>query len=89
MTPAHDQLDFRIASRHWTEIERTVKNAKSSFCLTESGKIKSENPEFSGLDRFEAREKVGFFFDFWKVPIFSEISELSNVLRKHFSAFLF
>ena len=64
MTPAHDQLDFRIASRHWTEIERTVKNAKSSFCLTESGKIKSENPEFSGLDRFEAREKVGFFFDF-------------------------
>ncbi|PAV80042.1 hypothetical protein WR25_04880 isoform A [Diploscapter pachys] len=58
VTPAHDQLDFRIASRHWTEIERTVKNAKSNFCLTESGKIKSEDSEFNGLDRFEAREKV-------------------------------
>ena len=50
MTPAHDPNDFEIAKRHGLQI-LNVMNANGTMSQAAGG-------EYSGLDRFEAREKI-------------------------------
>lgn len=50
MTPAHDPNDFEIAKRHGLQI-LSVMNADGTMSQAAGG-------EYSGLDRFEAREKI-------------------------------
>lgn len=49
LTPAHDKKDFLIAKRH---------NLKFISVINEKGKICSGFESFSGLPRFDAREKI-------------------------------
>lgn len=48
-TPAHDPNDFNIAKRH---------NLKMPVCMNKEGKMNDLAGEFSGLDRYECREKL-------------------------------
>lgn len=52
ITPAHDPNDFEVGKRH---------NFKPIWVIDEEGKLKScpeVPPEYQGLDRYEAREKI-------------------------------
>ena len=52
ITPAHDPNDFEVGQRH---------NFKPIWVIDEEGKLKScpeVPPEYQGLDRYEAREKI-------------------------------
>jgi valyl-tRNA synthetase len=50
VTPAHDQIDFEIAENH---------NLKKIIVIDEKAKMTElAGEEFTGLDRYEAREKV-------------------------------
>lgn len=58
VTPAHDFIDFAIARRHNLPLDIS--------CIDEAGMITNTIPsEFAGLDRFEARDMVG-----WKISKF-------------------
>ncbi|ATZ16365.1 valyl-tRNA synthetase [Entomoplasma freundtii] len=49
-TPAHDVNDFEIGERH---------NLAKPLCLNEDGTLTTScGPDYAGLDRFEARDKI-------------------------------
>ncbi|CAB3396978.1 unnamed protein product [Caenorhabditis bovis] len=53
ITPAHDPLDYEIWQRHKSTIEHD-----EIMCIDTNGMMINCGPEFDGLDRFEAREKI-------------------------------
>jgi valyl-tRNA synthetase len=55
ITPAHDGVDFEIGRRHGLEIIGVI---------DKNGKLNQfAGPEFAGMDRFEARKRVGEYLE--------------------------
>ena len=49
VTPAHDQNDFEVGRRH---------NLENLLCINDDGAMNDLAADFSGMDRFECREKL-------------------------------
>ncbi|MCL2852093.1 MAG: valine--tRNA ligase [Defluviitaleaceae bacterium] len=72
ITPGHAPADFEIAQRH---------NLPIVNVMNDDGTLNENNAAFSGLDRFEAKERIVESFD--KLGLFTKKERIVNAVGTH------